>query len=588
MLSTAYIDRIFPFAFILGDDLGFIRTGPSLRAVCPDARPGTPLTASFTVERPDSKMAIGSAWLRRHLNHLFVLRHRVSGLQFRGQWIVRDEGESALIFVGSPWLTHPDQLEQFGLKMSDFAIHDPMVDLLQSAQAQQLALDDVKQLAAKLTQQRAELRLTNQQLAAQNAALLATERRLREQEAEARKLAFVAARTTNGVVITDGAGQIEWVNQAFTRLTGYAVEEVRGRRPGSFLQGPLTDRQTVEEMHQLGKEGEGFERDLVNYDKAGQPYIVHIEVQPIRDEQGRMTNLMAIESNVTERVLNDSRRTLGDLISRTLATAESLQAGFEGTLEALARVLNFRVGLSWEVRRGGHELEPQFDWTDGGAGQREFVARSRELRLRPGQDLPGCAWAGKTVEWITDLSQEGSFLRAGPAAQAGLGRAIAFPVLVFDSVVGVMELLGPRDYLPDGELPNFLQGVGRQVGLFVARLHAQEALRAERDSAIQVMSLMGQGIAVTDADRRIEYCNEALVALLGRPQEQLIGQSPPELLAEGRLTETSTRRVTFETRLERPDGSTVFLLVTSVPRLLDGSPVGHIVTVTDLSDRKKI
>src|SRR5579862_5530653 len=62
----------------------------------------------------------------------------------------------------------------------------------------------------------------------------------RRNEVESRKLALVASRTNNAVIITDALGRIEWVNEGFTRITGYGIAEVLGRKPGSFLQGILT------------------------------------------------------------------------------------------------------------------------------------------------------------------------------------------------------------------------------------------------------------------------------------------------------------------------------------------------------------
>ena len=64
-------------------------------------------------------------------------------------------------------------------------------------------------------------------------------------EAEIEKLALVARETDNTVILTDAAGRIEWVNAGFTRLTGYPLDEVKGRKPGSFLQGPNTNLETV-------------------------------------------------------------------------------------------------------------------------------------------------------------------------------------------------------------------------------------------------------------------------------------------------------------------------------------------------------
>lgn len=54
-------------------------------------------------------------------------------------------------------------------------------------------------------------------------------------------LALVAENTTSPVVITDLLGRIDWVNDAFTRLTGYELAEALGRQPGRLLQ----DRKSV-------------------------------------------------------------------------------------------------------------------------------------------------------------------------------------------------------------------------------------------------------------------------------------------------------------------------------------------------------
>jgi phosphoserine phosphatase RsbU/P len=120
-------------------------------------------------------------------------------------------------------------------------------------------------------------------------------------EAEARKLALVASRTDNAVILTDSRGRIEWVNDSFTRITGYTMEEVVGRTPGSFLQGPRTDRETVARIRSIIDSGEGFSTELINYSKSGREYWIAIEVQPVCDAAGRVVHFMAIESDITER-----------------------------------------------------------------------------------------------------------------------------------------------------------------------------------------------------------------------------------------------------------------------------------------------
>lgn len=114
------------------------------------------------------------------------------------------------------------------------------------------------------------------------------------------RLAAVAERTSNAVVVTNVAGRIEWTNEGFTRLTGYALDEVQGRTPGEILQGPRTDPAEVARIRAAVRAGESVSGELVNYTKDGRAYVVRIEIKPLRDNMGQVTGFMAIESDITE------------------------------------------------------------------------------------------------------------------------------------------------------------------------------------------------------------------------------------------------------------------------------------------------
>ena len=120
-----------------------------------------------------------------------------------------------------------------------------------------------------------------------------------------KRLSMVAARTINGVAITDTEGRLEWVNEGFTRITGYSLAECRGRKPGDFLQGKDTDPSVVNTMRAGILSQSGFNVEILNYHKDGSPYWASIETQPIHDEQGRLSGFMAIEADVTKRVEAD-------------------------------------------------------------------------------------------------------------------------------------------------------------------------------------------------------------------------------------------------------------------------------------------
>lgn len=101
-------------------------------------------------------------------------------------------------------------------------------------------------------------------------------------------------------VITDGEGRIEWTNPAFVRQTGFALDEVRGRKPGELLQGPGTDPASVRAIGRALNAGRPIDIEVLNYTKSGAPYWIDMSIVPVRDD-GRITNFVAIQRDITAR-----------------------------------------------------------------------------------------------------------------------------------------------------------------------------------------------------------------------------------------------------------------------------------------------
>ena len=144
------------------------------------------------------------------------------------------------------------------------------------------------------------------------------EQALLRSKAEASRLALVAKRTDNAVVITDSNGRIEWINEGFTKISGYTREEVIGRKPGSILQHRGDNQPARQYMREKLQAGQGFETELLNYGKNGRPYFVHIECQPLVDSSGKINGFMAIERDITH-----TRRS-SDLLAAVASTSTTL------------------------------------------------------------------------------------------------------------------------------------------------------------------------------------------------------------------------------------------------------------------------
>lgn len=119
-------------------------------------------------------------------------------------------------------------------------------------------------------------------------------------------LAKVAQETDNAVVISNKQLKIQWVNQAFTKISGYTFDEVFERHPKDFLTGPQTSSEAMKAMEQAIAQLEPYVGEMVNYHKSGKPYWIRINCQPIV-EYGELKGFMAIETDITERKESELR-----------------------------------------------------------------------------------------------------------------------------------------------------------------------------------------------------------------------------------------------------------------------------------------
>ncbi|HCY41831.1 MAG TPA: hypothetical protein DHV48_10825 [Prolixibacteraceae bacterium] len=114
-------------------------------------------------------------------------------------------------------------------------------------------------------------------------------------------LSSIAAKNTHGVVIANNQGVVEWVNESFEKMSGYAAHELINLKPGKFLQGKDTDPETIRYISQQVRAGEPFRCEILNYNKIGTPYWVRILGQALKDEQGNVFKYFAIQEDVTEK-----------------------------------------------------------------------------------------------------------------------------------------------------------------------------------------------------------------------------------------------------------------------------------------------
>lgn len=160
----------------------------------------------------------------------------------------------------------------------------------------------------------------------------------------------------NGVVITNRDGLIEWVNPAFSRMTGYSLEEVVGRNP-RILKSDVQDRDLYRDLWTTVLSGAVWRGDMVNRRKDGTLYCEEMTITPVRDERGEIVRFVAVKQDVTERKrLEDELRRLNATLEEQVSQRTAELHKTVGELEHFSYTITHDLRAPLRAMRGYAEL----------------------------------------------------------------------------------------------------------------------------------------------------------------------------------------------------------------------------------------
>jgi PAS domain S-box-containing protein len=155
---------------------------------------------------------------------------------------------------------------------------------------------------------------------------LRAQRRAQYLTADLDRLARVAQHTTNSVTIADAQMRITWVNAGFTNVTGYTLEEAKGRTPAELLGSGKSDPAAIETLIRSVALGVACRVEVINRAKDGREYWIDTEVQPTRDSDGLLTGFMEIGTDITTQKQTQARLEAAIRASDTLLTTLHVHA----------------------------------------------------------------------------------------------------------------------------------------------------------------------------------------------------------------------------------------------------------------------
>ena len=454
--------------------------------------------------------------------------------------------------------------------------------------------------------------------------LLFVLRSLQTRDQKLRRLANVAERTNNLVVITDAARRIIWVNESFTRVSGYTAAEALGKHPGKLLQGEATDAATVALMHDKLSRGEGFaDVEILNYTKLGKPYWVELAVKPVLDDTGELLELIAIQSDITARKHEAARLQRSAVLLEGLRAAEAeslhgsnMTAGFDRMLAVLLTVSDRSSGLMAEVR----------DEHDGQAGLFLYALSSRPIawpalgaeRNAAGTRLHSAAlYSAMQATWRLPMRQHLPAQALLSDASGNERPYLCIPLVHDGRLMGLIAIerdaaqhaAGADFVMNEAELIAFLQPLLLSAAQLIAAQRTDERRRAaelrSRELAEQ-LKIIGDNIpggAIyqmrRDADSKAQYlyASEGFRNMLGITPEEILRDAdnlhrhihPDDLpiLNAAREASRSTMQA-FDCTYRRitSEGRIIWTHVRAMPKPLDDGAMVWNGVVLDVTERK--
>ena len=381
----------------------------------------------------------------------------------------------------------------------------------------------------------------------------------KEKEEQLRVLSLIAEDNINGVTISDAEGCITWVNKSFVKITGYTLEEVKGKKPGMMM-GADTNPETIAYLKEQISNGNPFSCELLNYSKTGEKYWLRIQGQAIRNVKGELTGFFALEEDITKQ--REDEEKLKEYESRFRKAFEKIG---DNVWE-----YDFSTGRTYFSNTKNHLLGYSLD---------EFAGNSNLW-------LDRTYWDDRVL-----LDQNDSKYRRGEIDH----HILEYRILHKDgSIRWVMDRGVVIEYTKDNKP---LKIIGTHTDI-TERKQAEELLQREEQKYRSIIANMNLGLLEVDTEENVVFTNQSFCEMSGYDHEELIGKRASQIYVKEESIElieskNEARKKNslhaYEIAVKNKQGQLRWWLISGAPRYNDaGDLVGSIGIHLDITDQKQL
>ena len=307
-------------------------------------------------------------------------------------------------------------------------------------------------------------------------------RKVREQQL---KLFESVVTTTNDAVLITAAEpfdnpgpKILFVNDAFTKLTGYTKEDVIGKTP-RLLQGPKSDFAELKRLSKAIRDWKPCEITTINYDKAGNEFWVNFAVTPVTDNKGMNTHWISIQRDVTATKIEEQKRILINEISTIFNKVTTLQETFNELLKHVGTVFDYPAMGLWLLDEEEQvlNLESYYHNESSKINLAKFIANGvMHKYTEKGKGILGTVWEQeKIVEWSISNNDFTLFLEQ-ETIDAGIRKVTAIPIIFNTVFVGTILIAREEENSRANDNIIVSQEVSLHLGAEIRRKQLEQEL----------------------------------------------------------------------------------------------------------------
>jgi PAS domain S-box-containing protein len=247
-----------------------------------------------------------------------------------------------------------------------------------------------------------------------------------------------------------------------------------------------------------------------------------------RDPSGRPYRMFGTVQDITERKRAEQRLLTQHRATQILAEAETLEEAAPQLLKVVCECLDWDLGALWQTDRQEGVLRCVGFWRRASVEVPRFETATRETAVRPGYGFAGHVWLSREPAYFSDFGRDTHFPRAPIALAEGLRAASSFPILLGGEVLGVIEFFSREMRPPDTDLLNMMSAIDSQLGQFIERKRAEEALQHAQTELSHLTRVTTLGELTASIAHEI---NQPLAAVLANANASLrwLAGNPPNL-----------------------------------------------------------